>query len=39
MSLWEFAAATIGWRVANGGESKPKSLSEEQHDALMAKHR
>lgn len=37
-SLWEFAAATQGWNKANGGESKPKSLSDEEHDRLMAKY-
>lgn len=38
-SLWEFAAAVQGWSKANGGESKPASLSEDEHDELMAKHR
>lgn len=39
MSLWEFAAAASGWAKVNGGEAeKPSSLSDEEHDALMARH-
>jgi hypothetical protein len=38
LSIWEFTAAMKGWNKANGGDSKPKSLSEEEHDALMRKH-
>lgn len=37
-SLWEFGAAVNGWNTANGGESKPESLSDDEHDALMAKY-
>lgn len=37
-SLWEFGAAVNGWSKANGGESKPDAMSEQEHDALMAKH-
>lgn len=37
-SLWEFGAAVQGWSKANGGETKAKSLSEDEHDALMAKY-
>lgn len=37
-SLWEFGAAVLGWSTANGVERKPQSLSEDQHDALMAKY-
>ena len=37
-SLWEFGAAVNGWNKANGGEVKADSLSEEEHDALMAKY-
>lgn len=36
MTLWEFAAAVQGWSKANGGESKPKPPTPEEHDALMA---
>lgn len=37
-SLWEFAAAVQGWSKANGGEAKPEAMSEEDHDALLAKY-
>jgi hypothetical protein len=37
-SLWEFGAAVQGWNRANGVEGKPKSLSEDEHDALMRKY-
>lgn len=37
-SLWEFGAAVGGWSKANGGESKPESLTEAEHDELMAKY-
>lgn len=39
MSLWQFAAAATGWARVNGvTEEKPASLSEAEHDALMAKY-
>ncbi len=38
MSLWEFGAAVEGWSKAHGGEEKPESMSEAEHDALMAKY-
>lgn len=39
MSLWEFGAAAEGWMKANSPEpTKASSLSEDDHDALMAKY-
>lgn len=38
MSLWEFGAAVQGWNEANGAESKPQSLTEDEHDRLMEKY-
>ena len=38
-SFWEFGAAVSGWAKANGADEKPESLSEEEHDRLMAKYR
>ena len=39
MSLWEFTACTEGWVAAHSPEEqKASSLSEEEHDALMAKY-
>lgn len=39
MTFWEFAAAVSGWTKANCPEpEKPTALSEEEHDALMAKY-
>lgn len=37
-SLWEISMAAKGWAKANGAESKPESLSEDEHDRLMAKY-
>lgn len=39
LSLWEFGAAVDGWAKANNPEpQQASSLSEEDHDALMAKY-
>ena len=38
LSLWEFAAATLGWTKANGAEPKPAAPSDEEHDALIARY-
>jgi len=39
LSLWEFAMAVDGWRRANSPEEPASpSLSEAEHDALMAKY-
>ena len=38
MSLWEAQTAMNGWKKAQGIESKPEALSEDEHDRLMAKY-
>lgn len=39
MTFWEFGAAVQGWAKANSSEeSQAASLSEDEHDALMAKY-
>lgn len=39
MTFWEFGVATQAWAKANGtGEEPVVSLSDDEHDALMAKH-
>ena len=39
MTFWEFAAVVQGWARANSsGDDKPSSLSEQEHDELMAKY-
>lgn len=39
MTFWEFGAAVHSWAKANGAsDDKPASLTEEEHDALMAKY-
>lgn len=38
MTLWEFSAVVQGWSKANGGDRKPSTPTEEEHDRLMAKY-
>lgn len=39
MTFWEFAAAVQGWAKANSvGDETQSSLTEAEHDALMAKY-
>jgi len=39
MTFWEFGAAIQAWTKANSpAEEKVTSLSDEEHDALMAQH-
>lgn len=38
MSLWQFRAAADGWIEANSTEQAADALSDDDHDALMAKH-
>ena len=37
MSLWQFTACVDGWSKANGAETPAEPLSDEEHDALLAK--
>lgn len=39
MTFWEFGVATQAWAKVNGTCEEPViSLSDDDHDALMAKH-
>lgn len=38
MSLWELGCVFEGWAEANGHEKPPEALSNDEHDALVAKY-
>ena len=38
LSLWEFGQIVDGWMTANGIEPRTKPLSDDEHDALVAKY-
>lgn len=37
MSLWQFSACVEGWKEANGVETKPEAMSDEEYLELEAR--